>query len=98
MLGYVDAIVQRQDKGNMLKKMESFQIEAAARGAFSDLVGHFNKLEREKSDRLERVEAIVKKMSKEQTDTSTQIKKLNTMGENIPKIMVEMKKLDAEVN
>jgi uncharacterized protein involved in exopolysaccharide biosynthesis len=40
----------------------------------------------------------VKTMSKEQTDISTQIKKLKTMGENIPKIMVEMKKLDAEVN
>jgi len=41
MIGYVDAILQRQDKGDMLLKMESFQIEQASRRSLSEIMEHF---------------------------------------------------------
>ena len=41
MLGYVEGIVERQDKYDILKKVESFEVEVAARKAMRELVQHF---------------------------------------------------------
>ena len=41
MIGYVNAIIERMDKANALKKFESFQIETASRKAFGSLTEHF---------------------------------------------------------
>jgi len=34
LFGYVNAIIERMDKGNAIKKMETFQIETASRKTF----------------------------------------------------------------
>ena len=41
MLGYVEGIVERQDKYDILKKVESFEVEVASRKALRELVAHF---------------------------------------------------------
>lgn len=41
MVGYADALIERQDRYDILKKIESFQIETASRRALKDLVGHY---------------------------------------------------------
>jgi hypothetical protein len=38
MIGYVDAIIERQDKGDCLKMTESMQIEVASRKTMKDLI------------------------------------------------------------
>jgi hypothetical protein len=44
MIGYVDSIIVRQDRHDILKKMESFQIEAQVRTVLKELVEHYNDL------------------------------------------------------
>jgi hypothetical protein len=41
MLGYVDAIIKRQDKYDVLKKVETFQVETASRHSLKELVTHY---------------------------------------------------------
>ena len=41
MIGYMDAIIQRQDQGHLYQKMETFQVENAARRSLKDLMSHF---------------------------------------------------------
>jgi len=41
MLGYTDAIIERQDKYDVLKATESFQLESRSRKVLRDLVQHF---------------------------------------------------------
>ena len=40
MIGYVNAVLERMDKGNALRKFESFQVETASRKAFRTLTEH----------------------------------------------------------
>lgn len=50
MIGYMDAIIQRQDVNNLPKKMESFQIENAARRSLRDLMEHFELARKESNE------------------------------------------------
>jgi hypothetical protein len=47
MIGYIEAILQRQDKGDMLLKMETFQIEQASRRSLSEIMDHFKTVQAE---------------------------------------------------
>ena len=41
MIGYTDAILERQDRYDILKTMESFQIETNTRKVMKELVDHY---------------------------------------------------------
>ena len=45
MIGYVDAILERQDRADALKKMETFQLEGVSRKIFRELTEHYKKLD-----------------------------------------------------
>ena len=45
MVGYADAIIQRQDRYDILKKVESFQVESASRNALGELMDHFKQVD-----------------------------------------------------
>jgi len=53
MVGYADAIIERQDRYDVLKKIESFQIETASRRALKDLVSHYTQLDAENKKKIE---------------------------------------------
>ena len=42
-MGYIDAILQRQDRKSLVNKMETFQVENAARRGLRELIEHFEK-------------------------------------------------------
>jgi len=42
MIGYVDTIIERQDKANVLRKTETMEVEAASRRALRDLVKFYD--------------------------------------------------------
>jgi len=44
MLGYVDALIKRQDKYDVLKKVETFQVETASRHSMKELVDHYMRM------------------------------------------------------
>jgi hypothetical protein len=41
MVGYIDAVMERQDRVNILSKMETFTVEQAARRAVKELIKGF---------------------------------------------------------
>ena len=43
MVGFVDSIIERQDRYDILKRMESFQIEQGSRRALKELVNYYTK-------------------------------------------------------
>ena len=56
------------DRGDILKKMESFQIETASRKTFRQLTEHYAKLDSENKDKTKKVEVIAD-MAKKRTET-----------------------------
>lgn len=52
MLGYVDAILERQDKADVLKKMETFQLESVSRKVFRELTEHYKKLDQQTQEKI----------------------------------------------
>ena len=68
LIGYVNAIMERMDRGDILKKMESFQIETASRKTFRQLTEHYAKLDSENKDKTKKVEVIAD-MAKKRTET-----------------------------
>ena len=41
MIGYADALIERQDKYDVLKTVESYQFETKSRKVMRDMVTHF---------------------------------------------------------
>jgi hypothetical protein len=41
MVGFADAIISRQDKTDILKKMETLDVERAARNVLTEVLGQF---------------------------------------------------------
>ena len=52
MIGYVDSIVHRQDRYDILKKIETFQIEGASRNALRELVDHYTKMDGQNKEKI----------------------------------------------
>ena len=55
MIGYVDSIVHRQDRYDILKKIETFQIEGASRNALRELVDHYMKMDTQNKDKIKAI-------------------------------------------
>lgn len=85
-MGYVNAIIERMDKADVLKKVESFQIETASRKTFRQLTEHYAKLENESKTKQEKIGAVAD-LTKKRTETQEQqIKKLQNQIIEIPVI------------
>jgi|688.fasta_scaffold171478_1 hypothetical protein len=52
MIGYIDAILERQDRADVLKKMESFQMEGVSRKVFRELTEHYKKLDQQTQEKI----------------------------------------------
>ena len=57
-MGYVDAIVQRQDRANLMSKMETLTVENAARRSLQDIARNYQDQLTECKQRLEKVEVF----------------------------------------
>ena len=68
LIGYVNAIMERMDRADVLKKMESFQIETASRKTFRQLTEHYSKLDSENKDKAKKIEGVAD-MAKKRTET-----------------------------
>ena len=76
LFGYVNAIIERMDRSDALKKFESFQIETASRKTFRQLTEHYGKLDTENKEKSVKISAVAD-MAKKRTETQEQmIKKL----------------------
>ena len=53
MIGYVDAIIVRQDRCDVFQKFESMQVESSSRRVLKDLVDHYSDAQKEQSERVE---------------------------------------------
>lgn len=63
LLGYVDAIIQRQDRANLMSKMETLNVENAARRSLQDIARNYQDQLTECKQRLEKVEVFQSKQN-----------------------------------
>ena len=76
MIGYVNAIIERMDKGDAIKKIETFQIETASRKTFRQLTEHYGKLDHESRERVNKIAVTIDSTKKKTESMEQQIKKL----------------------
>lgn len=53
MIGYVDALIVRQDRTDVFQKFESMQVESSSRRVLKDLVDHYGNSLKQQSERVE---------------------------------------------
>ena len=76
LMGYVNAIIERMDRADVLKKVESFQIETASRKTFRQLTEHYAKLDHDNKEKATKISQVAD-YAKKRTETQEQmIKKL----------------------
>ena len=83
LIGYVDAILERQDRADILKKVESFQIETASRRTMKELTDHFLKLDGESKKKISSVKVQGDAAKKKIETQELMIKKLQNAVQEI---------------
>lgn len=63
-MGYVNELVERMDKSNLVMRFESFQIETASRKTFRQLTDHYMQLDRENKEKTKLVSAMAESAKK----------------------------------
>lgn len=76
MIGYIDAILERQDRADVLKKMESFQMEGVSRKVFRELTEHYKKLDQQTQEKIVKLTQGSDLMKKRVDQQESQVKKL----------------------
>ena len=66
-MGYVNAIIERMDKGDHLRTFETFQVETASRKTFRQLTEHYAKLDDEHRRKAEKIQTVAD-VAKKRTD------------------------------
>jgi len=64
MIGYAEAVIERQDRYDVLKKTESFEIETSARTVLKELTDYYTKTAFKTTNRFEGVRNIVTGLNK----------------------------------
>jgi hypothetical protein len=64
MIGYAEAVIERQDRYDVLKKTESFEIETSARTVLKELTDYYTKTAFKTTNRVEGVRNIVTGLNK----------------------------------
>lgn len=76
LFGYVNAIIERMDRADILKKVESFQIETASRKTFRQLTEHYAKLDTDNKERATKIGNVADAAKKRIETQEQMIKKL----------------------
>ena len=63
----MNAIIERMDKSDVIKKFESFQIETASRKTFRQLTEHYAKLDHDNKEKANKISAVAD-YAKKRTD------------------------------
>lgn len=92
MLGYVDSIVERQDKYDILKKVESFEVEVAARKAMRELVEHFQKVNNDMKNVQKDQSADIRRLKEHSSAMKSMITKLQNTAAEIPGLQKKIQK------
>jgi hypothetical protein len=58
MVGYTNAIIERQDRYDILKKMESFNVESSARKVMTELVSYFTESQKTVIQKVENLKTL----------------------------------------
>lgn len=90
MIGYMDAVIQRQDRANMMSKMETFQVESASRRSIRELVDSFQKQQNENNKKTANLEEKISGLQKKFEDVNLLLSKQQ-------KQLLEVKQLEAAV-
>ena len=98
MLGYIDAILQRQDKGDVNLKMESFQIEIASRRSLQEILVAFRDVQAKQSAKIAKLEEEVAVQRKKSQDTSTLVKKFQAKNDEMIEEFVNVKSFTKEMD
>lgn len=93
MIGYVDAILERQDRADVLKKMETFQMEGVSRKIFRELTEHYKKLDQATQEKISKQAALADMTKKRVDQADASIKKLQTAVAEINNINKKMQLL-----
>lgn len=91
MLGYVDAIVQRQDRADCLRKMESFDVENASRRVLGSLMEHFRGMHVDMLNRCQHLE-------KEQKRNQARMDELDHINDKLRNDMERVDKVQANIH
>ena len=67
MIGYVNAVIERMDRGDILKQVETFLIETASSKTFREIRKHYSKLDHESKERQTKIGQVAD-MAKKRTD------------------------------
>lgn len=70
MIGYMDAVIQRQDRANLMSKMETFTVESASRRSVRELVDSFQKQQNDNNLKTTSIEVKIAALTKKYEDTS----------------------------
>ena len=76
LIGYANAIIERMDRADILKKVESFQIETASRKTFRQLTEHYSKQDAEGKERAQKISNVADLAKKRTEQQEQMIKKL----------------------
>jgi hypothetical protein len=76
MVGYVSTIIERQDRYDINKKMQSFEVESAARKALDDLVSHFHMMNDRTLEKIDDVRSVAKYAKQHTLEQATLVRKL----------------------
>ena len=91
MVGYIDAILQRQDESNLQKRMETFQVENAARRSLKELMNHFEQT------RMDSVHKI-SELQRESANQKRRIDNLTTQCKGFERDMQRVDSLAKDVH
>lgn len=75
MIGYMDAVIQRQDRANLMSKMETFTVESASRRSVRELVDSFQKQQNDNNLKTTSIEVKIAALTKKYEDTSLLLSK-----------------------
>lgn len=94
MLGYVDAIVQRQDRADCMKKMETFDVENASRRVLSSLMEHFRGMHVDMLNKCAHLEKEQKRNQVRMDELDHANDKLRSDMERVDKVQANIHKVE----
>ncbi len=98
MLGYVNELLQRQDRVNMFSKLETFNVETAARKTLKQLISGFEDQYKETVERTIKVEDLLNRQLKKYDQNMILFEKLQHDVTRCLTNEKRLKQLEDEVN
>lgn len=83
MLGYVDAILERQDQADAVKRMENFHIENVSRKVYRELTEHYKKLDSGHNAKTEKQGKELEMLKRRVEASENEIKRLTLLNNEV---------------